>query len=50
MIVIAVVWFFGGLAVGYVFFCPPILFLIGLFAVVKGLVTGNFAGGTKKRT
>jgi DNA-directed RNA polymerase subunit RPC12/RpoP len=44
MIVIAVVWFGLGWAAGRIFFYPPILFLIGLFAVVKGLVTGNYAG------
>lgn len=44
MMVIAVVWFFGGLAVGFIFFYPPILFIIGLVAFFKGLFAGNLAG------
>jgi hypothetical protein len=27
------------------FFYPPVLFVIGLIAFVKGLVTGNITGG-----
>ena len=42
MIVIAVVWFFAGLAAGLIFFYPPILFLIGLFALITGLFKGNY--------
>ena len=37
MIVIAIVWFVVGLAVGYIFFYPPVLLVIGIIAVVKGL-------------
>ena len=37
MIVIAVIWFFGGLAAGYVFFYPPILLCIGIYALVRGM-------------
>jgi DNA-directed RNA polymerase subunit RPC12/RpoP len=44
MILIAVVWFFVGLAAGYIFFYPPILFLIGLVGLLRGLFTGNIAG------
>lgn len=44
MMVIAVVWFVGGLAVGFIFFYPPILFIIGLVAFFKGLFAGNLAG------
>ncbi len=44
MMVIAVVWFGLGWAAGYIFFYPPILFVIGLFGVLKGLFTGNLAG------
>lgn len=44
MIVIAVVWFFVGLAGGYIFFYPPILFFIGLYALIKGMADGNVAG------
>jgi hypothetical protein len=48
MIAIAAIWFYVGWQCGRVFFYPPILFVIGVFAVIKGLVTGNFAGGMKK--
>lgn len=34
----AVIWFFGGLAAGYIFFYPPILFVLGIIAVVKGFI------------
>jgi hypothetical protein len=44
MMAIAVVWFVAGWAVGYIFFYPPILFLIGLYATLKGVFTGNLAG------
>ena len=44
MIGIATVWFIGGLYVGLIFFYPPILFLIGVYALIKGLVTGNVNG------
>ncbi|MBS2099559.1 hypothetical protein [Carboxylicivirga linearis] len=47
MITIAIVWFFGGLAAGYIFYYPPILFIIGLVAVVKGIMDGNLAGKKK---
>jgi hypothetical protein len=52
MIAVAVVWFVVGLLCGYVFFYPPILLVIGIFAVIKGLATGNLAGGkpTRKMT
>jgi hypothetical protein len=36
MMLIAVVWFIAGLAGGIIFFYPPILFIIGIVAVVKG--------------
>jgi hypothetical protein len=38
MMLIAVGWFVGGLAVGLIFFYPPILFVLGLIAFFKGLV------------
>lgn len=44
MIGIATVWFIGGLYMGFIFFYPPILFLIGVYALIKGLVTGNVDG------
>lgn len=37
MIVVAVVWFVVGMAAGTIFFYPPILFVIGAIAVIKGL-------------
>jgi hypothetical protein len=36
----AAVWFFVGLAAGYIFFYPPILFVLGIVAVARG-----FSGG-----
>jgi len=44
MVTIAVIWFFGALALGLVFFYPPILGAIGLYAIIKGLATGNIDG------
>jgi hypothetical protein len=38
MMLVAVVWFFGGLAAGYIFFYPPVMFVLGLIAVIKGLL------------
>lgn len=49
MIAIAVVWFVLGYAAGLIFFYPPILFLIGLYACLKGLLTGNFNGKTETK-
>jgi hypothetical protein len=40
MMVGALVWFFVGLAAGYIFFYPPVLFVLGIVALVKGLA-GN---------
>lgn len=44
MIVIAVVWFVLGYTAGIIFFYPPVLLLIGVYAVIKGLITGNLNG------
>jgi len=44
MMIIAVVWFVGGLAVNIIFIYPPILFIIGLIAFFKGIFGGNLAG------
>jgi hypothetical protein len=41
MMAIAVVWFVVGMAAGWVFFYPPILFIVGLCAVVKGMFGGS---------
>lgn len=35
---IAVVWFVGGLSIGLLFYYPPILFVLGLVGFVKGLI------------
>jgi hypothetical protein len=37
MIAIAVVWFFGGLLAGYLFYYPPVLLGFGVYAIIKGL-------------
>ena len=39
MMLLAVVWFVGGLMVNIIFFYPPILFIIGLIAFIKGLTS-----------
>lgn len=44
MMAIAAIWFFVGLSNDIIFFYPPVLFLFGLFAFFKGLVTGNVSG------
>jgi hypothetical protein len=38
MMGIAVVWFVVGLAFNYIFFYPPILFIIGLIGLIRGLI------------
>jgi hypothetical protein len=40
MMLIAVVWFVLGLAAGYIFFYPPVLFVVGIIAFCKGLMDG----------
>lgn len=49
MMAIAVVWFVGGLMAGWIFFYPPILFIIGLIALFKGMLDGNVAGNRRRR-
>lgn len=44
MIVIAIVWFVLGLAADRIFYYPPILLIIGIVGVVKGLAEGNYSG------
>jgi hypothetical protein len=42
----AIVWFFGALLLFNVFFIyPPILFVIGLVAFFRGMLSGNVSGG-----
>ena len=51
MILIAVVWFFGGLAVDRIFFYPPVLLIIGIVAVVKrAAAEGNLAAENYRST
>jgi hypothetical protein len=38
MMLAATVWFFGGLAYGRIFFYPPILFLLGIGAIIRGFM------------
>lgn|GEM_PF-843451 len=38
MIIGSIVWFFGGLAVGIIFFYPPIMLVLGIIALGKGLM------------
>lgn len=47
MIVIAIVWFVAGMAADRIFFYPPVLFCIGIYAVFKGLASGNIYGNKK---
>ena len=39
MIVVAVIWFFGGLAAGVIFIYPPILLIIGIVAIIRGVMS-----------
>lgn len=41
MVVIAIAWFVVGLANGIIFFYPPVLLVIGLGAIFKGLSGGD---------
>ena len=45
MMVGAVVWFVVGWASGYIFFYPPILFIIGVVALIKGLTSRTEESG-----
>ena len=44
MMGIAVVWFIVGWIAGWIFFYPPILFVLGLLTFFKGMATGNISG------
>ncbi len=37
----ALIWFFAGLAAGYIFFYPPVLFVLGVLAVIRGFTGGG---------
>ncbi|MFH1378376.1 MAG: hypothetical protein ABIH86_06460 [Planctomycetota bacterium] len=45
----AVIWFVVGWMGGIIFFYPPILFIMGLYGALKGLLTGNIAGKKTNR-
>ena len=49
MMGIAAVWFMIGYDMGYVFFYPPFLFVIGIYAFIKGIFTGNISGNKDER-
>lgn len=44
MMAIAVAWSVVAWKFGYVFYYTPVLFIIGLYAFIKGMITGNIAG------
>ena len=50
LILIAVVWFFGGLAIDRIFYYPPVLLIIGIVAIIKGVLEDNLAGEKYRRT
>lgn len=39
IMVIAVVWFVCGLYMNWIFYYPPVLFIVGLIAFIKGLTS-----------
>jgi hypothetical protein len=41
MVIIAIVWFFLGLMANRIFFYPPILLVIGIISMLKGLFGGD---------
>jgi hypothetical protein len=41
MMLIAAVWFVVGLWAGWLFYYPPILFVIGIIAIIKGCMGGE---------
>ena len=34
----AVVWLVAGLFAGYLFYYPPVLFILGLITMIKGMI------------
>lgn len=38
MMVGVLVWFFGALAFGWIFWYPPVMFVLGLITLVKGIM------------
>ena len=48
MIALSIIWFIVGWINGYIYFYPPILLVIGVYALIKGLKTKNIAGEKNK--
>ena len=44
LLAIAGIWFYAGWQAGRIFYYPPILALLGVFGIVKGMAEGNLAG------
>jgi hypothetical protein len=49
MLAIALIWFFVGLQAGYIYYYPPVLAIIGIVGIIKGLAEGNMAGEKYKK-
>ena len=47
MIVVAVVWFVWGLSVDRFFYYPPVLLVVGIVAIVRGIIIR--VRGSKRR-
>lgn len=41
MIICALAWFFGGLIIGVIFYYPPILLILGIVTLFKGIKTNK---------
>jgi hypothetical protein len=50
LMVVAAVWFFLGLAAGRVFIYPPILFCMGIYAIITGIYDGVTGKGKARRS
>lgn len=47
LLVVAGVWFYVGWQAGYIYYYPPVLALIGVYAIWKGISEGNLAGSPR---
>jgi hypothetical protein len=45
LIAVSIIWFVGGLALGIIFYYPPILFIIGIVVLLKGIFAGLMGKG-----
>lgn len=50
MIVGAIIWFVVGLAAGRIFFYPPVLFVLGIISLVKGIQIAKAYNNRKQQT